>query len=83
VQGRRPELWSAEEAYYRTGVYSSAVPFETNEFGGALRRLPLFQADIASSAGRRRQRGDCTKHQVAHGALSPGLMVLLRSSVNL
>jgi hypothetical protein len=74
-QIRPAREWTEEEAYYRTGVHSSGIPYVANDHGGALLQLPLFQADIAAAGGRSKRRGDCTKHQHAHGALSPGLMV--------
>jgi hypothetical protein len=75
-QGPCPSEWSAEEAYYRTGVYSSAVSYVASMHGGARRALPLFAADISTAASRsRRNAGECTKHQNSHGALSPGVLV--------
>jgi hypothetical protein len=75
-QGTCPSEWSAEEAYYRTGVYSSAVLYVASMHGGARRALPLFAADISTAASRsRRNAGECTKHQNSHGALSPGVFV--------
>jgi hypothetical protein len=40
-----------------------------------MQQLPLFKADIAAATGKSKRKGDCTKHQHAHGALSPGIMV--------
>lgn len=59
----------------RTGIMSFVQPYAANELGGAQRGLPLFAADV--KAGRK--EGHCTKHQHAHGALSPGLMVMLQA----
>ena len=68
---RSAAAWSEEEAYLRTGVQSFVQPYEANEHGGAWRGMPIFAAD----AKKGRKEGNCTKHQHAHGALSPGLMV--------
>jgi len=68
---RSPTEWSEAEAYGRMGIKSYAQPYAANEYGGARGRLPVFAADIRN----RRAEGQCTKHQHAHGALSPGLMV--------
>lgn len=66
--------WSEEEAYFRTGVYCSVGSDFPGILGGAHRKLPLYHADAAR---RRRTAADvqCTKHQLSHGALAPGLVV--------
>jgi hypothetical protein len=70
----RPELWTREEAYFRTGIFSSALQYQANGQGGARCVLPLFAADAKRSS---KARNDCVKRQHSQGALSPGLMVRL------
>jgi hypothetical protein len=70
---RPSKLWSSEEAYYQTGVWTAAgqhEPVEGN--GGMLRSKPLFATDAKK---RRKTHGDCTKHQYTSGALNPGILV--------
>ena len=71
---RPPQLWSREEAYLRTGVWSSAQGYEPGALGGACRVLPLFAADAKKKSKEGLEEG-CTKKQYSRGALSPGLMV--------
>ena len=63
---------SEDEAYYRTGLSSSAVTQEQASKGEGWRSMPLFAADA-----QRKDKGadDCTKHLYSSGALAPGLMV--------
>jgi hypothetical protein len=68
----RPELWTREEAYFRTGIFSSTLQYQANGQGGARCALPLFAADAKRSS---KARNDCVKRQHSQGALSPGLMV--------
>jgi hypothetical protein len=70
----KPELWTREEAYFRTGIFSSALQYQANGQGGARCVLPLFAADAKRSS---KARNDCVKRQHCQGALSPGLMVRL------
>lgn len=71
---RPPHLWSREEAYLRTGVWSSAVAYEPGALGGACRELPLFAAD-GKKKSKEGLEDACTKKQYSRGALSPGLEV--------
>ena len=72
----KPEKWSHDEAYFRSGVHPLAGTYVPNEFGGARRRLPLFAQD----AGRtnKDECSDCNKRRHAHGALGPGVLVRAR-----
>jgi hypothetical protein len=66
-------MWSSEEAYFRTGMWTAAGNHEGGDSnGGLLRGMPLFAADAKR---RRKGLGDCTKHQYASGALNPGVLV--------
>jgi hypothetical protein len=70
---RPAHSWSAEEAYFRTGVWSAAGNHEDgDENGGMLRSMPLFAADARKQS---KGHGDCRKHQYASGALNPGILV--------
>jgi hypothetical protein len=67
-----PLLWSCEDAYHRNGGYSSACEYVADVHGGALKGMPLFEADIAPAAGRSTRQGDSTKFRLTHYSLSPG-----------
>lgn len=70
--GEDPTTWSGERAYFATGAFSAAMPYEANEHGGAACELPLFSHDANKVP---KGHGNCTKHMFAHGALSAGLLV--------
>lgn len=73
---KRPaEAWQANEAYLRTGTYCSDAEPADNGLGGAHCRLPLFAADATRTRKGDAEGFDCTKHQNAQGAMSPGLWV--------
>lgn len=63
---------SCEEAEFRTGFYSSAVPEAAARCGKGFRVMPVWEKD---SNKRTRGENDCTKHQYAAGALAPGILV--------
>jgi hypothetical protein len=63
---------SSEEAFFLSGILSSAIPSGGDSIPGAsLHAMPLFDADKHLD----RSHGDCKKHMAATGALTPGLMV--------
>ena len=64
---------SEEEAYFVTGVYSSAQSSTNASRGQAERLLPHYAADAKLRSSK--PRGNCTKHKNKSGALTPGLMV--------
>jgi hypothetical protein len=80
---RPPETWSDYEAYLRTGVWASTAAPRNNGLGGARRRLPLFAVDYGRTKKGDAEGFDCTKHQNAQGAMTPVMMVRLRSSCRL
>lgn len=56
---------------FRTGVFSTVLPYQQGPLGGASREYPLFAQD----ADKRHELKDCSKNQYAQGALSPGVLV--------
>lgn len=70
---RRPEEWGKHEAYYLMGETCGQRPYEANERGGALARLPLFAQDGKNSKGQ--GEATCTKHQTPRRKLAPGVLV--------
>lgn len=72
---RPASAWQASEAYLRTGTYCSDSAPADNGLAGAHRRLPLFAADATRTKKGDAEGFDCTKHQNAQGAMSPGVWV--------
>lgn len=65
-----PAEWTADRACYST-VIMPPVPYHANDFGGALRRLPLCAADASND----RQAPACTQTHAPRKKLAPGIMV--------